>query len=59
MVGVGVHMYMSLVLRKPIPKRADNVFSDLLSYKSLALPLPFIWCIIRCYTRSGFDDIAT
>ena len=28
------------------------------SYKSLALYcLPFIWRIIRRYTRSGFDDI--
>ena len=32
-----------------MPIRTDNFFSDLL----------INWCIIRRYTRCGFDDIAT
>ena len=36
-----------------LPKHANIFFPDLL------YSLPFTWCIIQRYFRSGFDDIAT
>ena len=41
-----------------LPICTDNFFSDLL-IKAKRYRLPFVWCIIRRYTHSGFDDIAT
>ena len=38
---------------------AQTIFFPDLLIKVQCYRLPFIWCIIRRYSRSGFDDIAT